>query len=189
LLATDLELGARYAHGLQPAAAQPPTQRIVVLNPPEGAREVKAAKRAAFWGVVLPAGAGALFSTIIEPGGKTDVPTWQIATLGDLFGFSATWGVSMGYYQSGQAGYATLSGLTRTALLGGAVLADRTMNLEGAPLLTILALGGVVVWDVLDYGRLDDTIRERAEKKSMSAAAPMLAVDASGVVLGVAGQF
>jgi hypothetical protein len=171
------------------AAAQTPSPAVVQQSFEDVEREVVDAKRAAFWSVMAPAGAGALVSMITKPGGKTDVPIWQVATIGGLFGVAATWGVSMGYYQSGQAGYATFSGLTRSALLGGALFADAKLDLEGAPVLTLLTLAGVVTWDILDYNRLDQSIRERAYKKSLSVTAPLLAFDSSGLVLGLVGQF
>jgi hypothetical protein len=170
------------------AAAQSPSPNVVQPSTEDVEREVADAKRAARWGVLIPAAAVATFSIITKPGGKTDVPTWQVATIGGLFGAAATWGVSMGYYQSGQAGYATFSGLTKTALLGGALMADATLDLEGAPLLTLLSLGGVIAWDFWDYNRLGRTIRERAYKKWQAATAPTLAFDSNGIVLGVVGQ-
>jgi hypothetical protein len=152
-------------------------------------RSIAAAERAALLGVAIPAGAGAAFSIVTQPGGKTDVPTWQVATIGGLFGIAATWGVSMGYYQSGQAGYATLSGVAKTALIGGAVFVDIKANFEGPPVATILALAGVIAWDVWDYYRLDTSIRERQRAKSTSSLSPLMAVRSTEIMLGLCGQF
>jgi hypothetical protein len=152
-------------------------------------RSIAAAERAALLGVAIPAGAGAAFSIVTQPGGKTNVPTWQVATIASLFGIAATWGVSMGYYQSGQTGYATLSGVAKAALIGGAVFVDDKANFEGPPFATILALGGVIGWDFWDYHRLDTSIRERARAKSTSSLSPLMAVRSTEMMLGLCGQF
>jgi len=90
------------------------------------AHEANEARRYASLGMLIAAGAGAAMSIVLQPGGKQDVPSWQLASLGTLFGFAATWGTSVGYYRAGQWGYATLSGLGKTALVAGG---SRSMEL------------------------------------------------------------
>lgn len=169
--------------------AQTPSPAAPQASASEIERSIAAAERAALLGVAIPAGAGVVFSVVTQPGGKTNVPTWQVATIGSLFGIATTWGVSMGYYQSGQAGYATLSGVAKAALIGGAVFVDIKANAEGPPIATILALGGVIGWDFWDYHRLDRSIRERERAKPTSSLSPLIAVRSTEILLGLGGRF
>ncbi len=169
--------------------AQTPSLEAPESSASEIERSIATAERAALLGVAIPAGAGAACSIVTQPGGKTNVPTWQVATLVGLFGTAATWGVSMGYYQSGQAGYATFSGMAKTALIGGAAFVDIQANFEGPPFATILALGGIIGWDLWDYHRLDTSIRGRERAKSTSSLSPSMAVRSTEIMLGLCGQF
>lgn len=156
-------------------------------------QQVDAAESCALWGVGVPAGAGAAFAIVTAPGGKSHVPTWQVATLAGLFGTAALWGVSMGYYCSGRPVYATLSGLGRTALLAGAIAFDRGMDCDqcdGFPAAVLLAVAGVVAWDVWDYFTLESSVRQRATQVGHASHAPYLLAGAnSQIIFGVATRY
>ena len=157
-------------------------------------QEVRAAKRWALLGVGIPLGAGAAFSIATQPGGKTDVPTWQLATLGGLFGFAGMWGVSMGYYRAGRPLHATLSGLGKTALLGAAIALDSRSckQCDGPPIFIMTALAGIVALDFVEYFRLQSTVEEEyatATAVVKVPPVPYLLVGGDGAVLGIAARF
>jgi hypothetical protein len=162
-----------------PATMQAP---LIPSPPPPGPtgahtdEEVRASERWALLGAAIPAGAGAAFSIVTEPGGKVNVPTWQVATLSGLFGFAGLWGVSMGYYRAHRPLYATLTGVAKTALLASAIAVDRRNACERCdvpPILTLATIVGIVVWGVWEYHKLESSVRERATGVAYVPAAPI----------------
>lgn len=163
--------------------------------------EIDRAERWALYGVLVPVGAAAALSIATNPS-ENDVPTAVIATIGGLFAVGGTWGTSLGYYRIGRPGYATLSGLGKTLALGGGLLADVALARRaegpdgegggGIPILTALGIAGVVVWDILDYRGLEDSVRQGGGPRAHDASpriAPVLTATATHGVLGIAGRF
>jgi hypothetical protein len=193
-----LTIVGRAASANSPAAT-PATQTSAVPSPTSGERsardieeQVRAAEQWALFGVLIPAGAGAAFSIITEPGGKMSVPTWQLATLGSLFGFSGLWGVSMGYYRGGRPLYATLTGVSKTALLVTAIAVERSMDCDKCdtpPVVGIAAIAAIVAWDIWEYLRLESSVRERARDIGHASVAPYLTAGSNRFVLGLATRF
>ena len=148
--------------------------------------------------MLIPALAGATFSIITEPGGKTNVPVWQSATLASLFGFAGFWGVSMGYYRAGRPGYATFSGLGRMALLAGGIGLDRWAMrgcneeehvCDGFPVGALLSLVAVIGWSASDYQRLDEAVRTKARTSTWTALPMVTASPEGGLRAGLVGRF
>jgi uncharacterized membrane protein len=112
----------------------------------------------ALWGVVAPASLGVALAVATDPSKQDHVPGWETATLAGLFGTGTLWGTSLGYYRAGQPGYATVSGLGKTALLAGGIALERRVHSprdDTPPLVTALTLAIVAAWDLWDYFRLD----------------------------------
>lgn len=133
--------------------------------------EADIAERWALYGVFVPIGAAAAISIVSNPS-ENDVPAPVLGAIGGLWALGGLWGVSAGYYRAGRPLAGTLLGLGKTALLGSCVLADLALEDSastdsmgrkqghGIPIFTVLAIGGIVAWDVLDYLRLGRSIRE-----------------------------
>jgi hypothetical protein len=162
-------------------------------------REAEAddAERWALYGVSVPIGAATVIAIVTNPS-ENDVPTPVLGAIGGLWALGGLWGVSAGYYQAGRPLAGTLLGLGKTALLGSCILADRALEDRaptdsmgrkqgsGIPLLTVLAIGGIVVWDVFDYLRLGRSIRERPSGVAVLPA--IIATDRLAAV-GLSGRF
>ena len=120
------------------------------------------------------------------------VPTWQLATLGGLFGFAGLWGGSMGYYRGDRPVYATLTGLAKTALLATAIGVERGMDCDkcdGPPLVSVATIAGIVAWDIWEYQRLETSVRERARAVAHHSVAPYVLPGNNRLVLGVSTRF
>jgi hypothetical protein len=177
-----------------PALAQPSA-----LPTSSGAREAEAnaAERWALYGAFVPIGAATAIAIVTNPS-ENDVPAPVLGTIGGLWALGGLWGVSAGYYRAGRVLEATLLGLGKTALLGSCVLVDRALADSGpsgstgmqrgggVPLLTVLAVGGIVVWDVVDYLRLGRSIRERPPGV---AVLPAIVASDRLAALGLSGRF
>jgi hypothetical protein len=176
------------------AVAQPKT-----AAPSPSSREAEAdlAETWALYGVFVPVGAAVAISMATNPS-ENDVSTPVLGAIGGLWALGGLWGVSVGYYQAGRPLAGTLLGLGKTALLGSCVLADLALEASaptdsmgnkqgsGLPFLTILGLGGVVAWDVLDYLRLGRSIRERTP--GLTVLPSIIATDRLAAV-GISGYF
>ena len=150
------------------AVAQP---NAVLAPPVSRDAEAEVAERWALYGVFVPIGAATAVAIVTNPS-ENDVPAPVLGTIGGLWALGGLWGVSAGYYRAGRPLAGTLLGLGKTALLGSCVLADRALEgraptnpmdgtRHGIPLFTVVAVAGIVVWDVLDYLRLGRSIREQ----------------------------
>lgn len=158
--------------------------------------EADVAETWALYGVLVPIGAATAIAIVTNPS-ENDVPTPVLGAIGGLWALGGLWGVSAGYYRAGRPLAGTLLGLGKTALLGSCILVDRAIaNSDptdsmgtrhgGPPLLTVLAIGGIVVWDVFDYLRLGRSIRERPSGVAVLPA--IIATDRLAAV-GLSGQF
>jgi hypothetical protein len=156
--------------------------------------EARRAERWALYGVFVPIGAATVLSIATNPS-QRDVGVPVLATIGGLWAAGGLWGTSVGYYRAGRPLYGTLSGLGKTALLGGCLLLDRrpkpaqTDHLDDTPpLFTFVGLAAVVAWDVVDYFRLGRVVRE-PPAASRPAAMPVVAATSDGALVGLAGRF
>ena len=122
---------------------------------------------------------------------KASPPAWQIGVIEGLFGAAATWGPSFGYYRGGLPIYATLAGIGKTALIGGAVLFDRRASDEGTgmPIASVLALAGLVTWDIFDFALVKDRVRERHAPSTPLLMTPVVMATPEHAVLGAMGKF
>ena len=183
----------------QPAAAdaQPADLRLQQLEQ----EEIDRGERWALYGVLGPIAAATAVAIATNPS-ENDVPTPVLATIGGLWALGGAWGTSLGYYRIGSPGYATLSGLGKSVALAGGILLDRWMinrdqppdgeGGNGMPFLSLLAIGGVVAWDLFDYWDIDDTVRERSARRADRrgpSVAPVLTATSTLKTLGLAGRF
>jgi hypothetical protein len=176
------------------AVAQPKNVAPSSVSPDT---EADLAETWALYGILVPIGAATAISIFTNPS-ENDVPAPVIGAIGGLWALGGLWGVSVGYYRAGRPLAGTLLGLGKTALLGSCVLADLALEDRaptdsmgrkqgsGLPFLTILGIGGVVVWDVLDYLRLGRSIRERPP--GLTVVPAIIATDRL-TFLGFSGQF
>jgi hypothetical protein len=137
---------------------------------------------------VVPAAAGVAFSVITQPGGKSDVPAWQVGTLAGLFGTAVAWGPSLGYYEGGLPLYATLAGVAKSSALVGAVYLDRHSGAE-LPLFTLLAVGGTAAWDLFDIITIRKRVRTFHEEPAGFSFTPLASLLPDGAMLGATGSF
>ena len=159
--------------------------------------EADVAETWALYGVLVPIGTATAIAIVTDPS-ENDVPTPVLGAIGGLWALGGLWGVSAGYYRAGRPLAGTLLGLGKTALLGSCVLVDRAIadsaspdsmgrrQGTGIPVLTVLAVGGIVVWDVFDYLRLGRSIRERPSGVAVLPA--IIATDRLAAV-GLSGRF
>ena len=180
-------------------------------------QEANAAFKWGLYSTLVPIGAATLLTATFprsdEPGQPTeDIATWQVASFAGLWAVGGLWGPSAGYYRGGMSTYATVAGLTKTALAGLGPLLDVTLlfrnNDEGGiPLFTMLSLGAVLTWDVFDLARVRKNVRRhvrenmrnkthpqlRASRGRASAqgfnAVPVMAPTKGGGYLGMTGTF
>lgn len=176
------------------AAAQP---NVVPSSSISREAEADVAERWALYGVFVPIGAATAIAIVTNPS-ENEVPTAVLGAIGGLWALGGLWGVSAGYYRAGRPLAGTLLGLGKTALLSSCVLADRALadsaptdsmgrsQRGGAPVLTVLAVGGIVVWDVFDYLRLGRSIRDRPS--GVAVLPTIIATDRLAAV-GLSGQF
>jgi hypothetical protein len=155
----------------------------------EGERSVGWAYGIASAGVLVPGWA----ATAVLPRDDDPDTGFSPRVVAALTGYYASiaWGPAAGYYYSGNARYATLSGLGKTGLLGAGVAANRLFERDGHPYLLAMSVIGATMWGVGDFLFLRrDVRRQNRSRTEGSVTVPIsLALPGPAFLIGLGGTF